>query len=247
MTFGFTVSGDSGVQIDANYQNLGLVLQGTTPLLSLTNYNVVYTGTAASTPVIAIYVAAAARASVMSVSRAGNTWTWNIDVHYTPGTGTGGFDNSNGTSVAQPSATVDYYVFDKLAAAASSGWGIAVYDASGQPVYDHLQKPMRIAGVLTTSSQVGRTSTSFFNPTVWTGSAGRKYALVFGGARSRYHIYLAGQYVQAYCVDAVYMSGANVTVGDMMMYFSIQGSGTTRCDLYNPQPTSNLILDVTGY
>lgn len=249
MPYGFRVTGDFGIQIDADYHNLMLVASGVTPILiSVGSFeDVVYVGASGCTPVLAI--SCTSRASIQQVTVSGTTWTWRIFIPYSTTSGT--FDSGFG-SVSHTPAAVGWYVFDKAPAAPSTGYGMAVFDASGATVYDSNRRSMRVVGVLTSPSIAGYLADSTFPPqATFTGTSGRAYACVYAGSRYRYHRFQTGGSLgfwhTGYVIDGFTVNGLTVTAGDTLPYYDLSGSGSNLVTYYSTSAQSNLVLDVTGY
>lgn len=246
MTYGFRVTGNYGLQIDDTYHNLMMVAKGATATLSSVGAyeDVVYVGSAGCTPVLAI--SCTSRASIGQVTVSGNTWTWRLFVPYTPNSGT--HDIGNG-GVTQTPAAVNWYVFDKPPAAPTSGYGLVVWDASGNVVFDSTRKAMRVVGVLTSPSIAGYSaSASFPTPATFTGVSGRAYACVYAGSRYRLHQCLNGGFWRtAYVIDGFSVNGTAVVAGDALPFYNISGSGAYSVTYYSTAAQNNLVLDVTGY
>lgn len=245
MSYGFRVTGDYGIQIDADYRNLMLVAKGATAsLVSLSTETVSYTGSAGCTPVLAI--SCTGRASISQVTVSGNTWTWTLFVPYTPNSGT--FDNGC-SGVGGAGGVVNWYVFDKPPAAPATGFGLVVFDAAGGTVFDSSRLAMRVVGVLTSPSIAGLSASGAFPiPGAFTGTAGRSYACVYAGSRYRYHtIQNSGLWHTGYVLDGFSVNGAAVLVGDALPQYDVSGSGSYAVTYYSTAAQNNLVLDVTGY
>jgi hypothetical protein len=151
MPAGIQIFNDSGVlQIDETYINYVLISKGTaTTNQSSPNYSwssrpvyyVEITATGRTAPMIALKASQGAEVFVVNGSVSSGTWKWRI---------VGGANN----------VSFDYYIFD-VAPVSTDTFGVAIYNAAGDPVFHSSQKPLRVGGVFESEGTILPYGTSF--------------------------------------------------------------------------------------
>ena len=134
-------------------------------------------------------------------------------------------------------ATVVVYAFDRVTDSGAN-WGMKLWNAQGQLIFDALRKFGRIVGELNSYG-------------TWTGTAGRTYAAVVTGHRSMEEVVMsplggAYRYIRVWNTGVV-MSGASVTLRDVLANQLEVPSGAPVGITKQFGAPSALILDVTGY
>ncbi|MEV8518684.1 hypothetical protein ABZR86_02690 [Dyella marensis] len=210
---GFTVYGDSGVaQVDNTYANLSLVEKGTlTTNQSLYGASVTY-GTIGP------------RSDLVSpIICVGGSLYARPETFY--GAGQIGFN----ISVAGPLGTqVPYYIFDVPRAPPAHGFGLQVWNAAGQLIFDASAGPMRVVGFVQNAT----------GTTIFAGTAGRAYAVahVIRGFRSAR--------VEGFNVRAVFTQVASNVVNQNLLIVQDLTSGDT--PVLSANLMTALVIDVTN-
>ena len=214
---GFTVYGDSGVaQVDNTYANLSLVEKGT-----LTTDQSLY-GAQVS------YKTIGPRSDLVSpiICVGGAVWS-------RPETFYSATQIGFNVSVGGPVGTqFTYYIFDvPKNLGGAHGFGLQVFNAAGQPIFDASTGPMRVAAFIQNAS--GGSSSPIF-----TGAAGRSYAVAHDirGFRSAK--------VEGLNVRAVFTQAAGNAVYQNLLIVQDLDSGST--PTLSASLLTAIIVDVTN-
>lgn len=210
---GFTAYGDGGVaQVDNTYANLSLVEKGTIttdqPLYgSSVSYKTIGPRSDLVSPIICVGGSVYARPETFySATQIG----FNI-------------------SAAGPVGTqVPYYIFDVPPAPGAHGFGVQVWNAAGQLIFDASMGPMRVVGFFQNA-----TGTPIF-----TGTAGRSYAVAHDirGFRSAK--------VEGFNVRAVFTRATGNVVDQNLIIVQDLTSGDT--PVLSANLLTAIIVDVTN-
>lgn len=192
----------------------------------------------AITPVVAIATSAGGAGNAVAVKLvkfSGSNWT--IELHCDDGT---------------PPATTYWYLFDAYWNTGTTS-GFVLYDEAGNVIFDALQKPMKIVGVLDWYYY------SSGNPTSISVPAGKRYAVAVTGPQAHmvcgsvnespsFRDTLLNNFYNSGCAGGV--SGSAVTMGYKCLINTQPGHGTENVgDGYDyGSPVSvGVVLDVTNY
>lgn len=195
MTAGLQVHNSSGVlQIDETFKNLVFIQKGTLPAGSPGSPGTL-TLSGRATPVLVL--AGSTPAIIWSVSSSGGTYTYTVY---------GGTDT--------------YYLFDVPPAPSLHGFGLQVFDASGNCAFDSNRKYMRPKGEKTTNM------TSSPSPPGRSGSF-----LAISGAKPTGTTYGIMPVVFPWFMDADYPSSGLVTRGSYGFFWSGNDLWAQRTDV----------------
>lgn len=132
-------------------------------------------------------------------------------------------------------ATVDVYIFDALTAAdmAVGGWGLRVWNAAGQPIFNSNAKPLRVVGKLTASPTSSPTGIAI--------PAGKKYGVLCNN----------GFYTQEMggspAVFLYFAYGGAITTSGFATIGIIQTGSVTSSATILSQSTTAFVVDLTNY
>lgn len=231
MPAGLQIFNSAGVlQIDETYVNYVLVASGNaTTNQSSPNYSwssraiyyVEITATGRTAPMLAIKADQGDEVAVINGSVSGGTWKWRV---------IGNFSSSN----------FDYYIFD-VAPVATDTFGVAIYDADGDPVYHTSQKPLRVGGVFTSDGTILPYPTYDNQADFGTGRTWAAVQLYAGNGENE--LEEGGQYNYAWW-EGVYTHANGIGVGGIFTRL-VSGSGYGVVNPWNQSVW--LAVDVTNY
>ncbi|MBV6853746.1 hypothetical protein P2C08_14090 [Xanthomonas perforans] len=221
MPAGLQIINSNGfIQIDETYRNLHFKRKGTATT------NVVAPGVAGNSSVqiqisdvnamMLIAVRCSSLVSMTSYNINGSTVTVGLVVN------------------ARVGATVDWYAFDTAPQAAAATYGLQVFNASGQIVFDSAHSPMRVVDTYQVNGSAGNTRTY---------PAGRSYAAVFSPGIYVVPVNAGPEGSNGYAVNLpgvrIGSSSGDVTVAP----FQIQGSSGSSFN--QTLPSNVMVIDVT--
>lgn len=232
MPAGIRIRNDAGaIQIDETYVNFVLVGKGSTTIATTyfaaggtagrTVYRTDITVTGRTAPLLAIKSSQAVVVEKVTVS--GGSWTWRV--------------------LANATTSIDWYCFDLAPVEETDTFGLAVFNAAGDPVFHSSQKPLRIAAAFGYGDGDG-----FYIDTVPAVSltAGRAYAaiqLAMGG----------GEWVQEESPaeqKGNWYSGSEAGTGQVRyarVLTALSNSGNSGGSVIEYKEGSFLAVDVTNY
>jgi len=223
MSYGITVNNSNGnLVIDNTYKNMGLRQKTSFSLSSGSEQTITFSS--AVNPLLFIS-ASGSGVGVIEAGLSGSTYTWVI--------------RAAGTSSGY------VYVFDDPTAATSS-YGIKVFDISGNQVFNSDNKYIRVIDVFNCSFSGGGFNTTSNVPTVSRTYSSSNYAVCIATPRAGFDGFNTG----AIRTDAISTSSTGVSISNVITK-SFSGPWSTHTGLVTLAATSGnvtaMTIDVTGY